>query len=173
MKNKECIITQDLLPLYIEGITSEETNDLLVRHLKTCPDCSEAYRKMNANIRVTTETAKPHKNTVWYLNGIKTWYLLCPLLAFTFEKFNLGRALYFYEGIMILFSLFCIASEVFHRDTWWDKECADLQKESRNDAKKKWGVFYTHPILLAMPSISIVIIMELPRLINFVLTYML
>lgn len=34
-----CHVIQDLLPLYAEGLTSPESNDLVNAHLENCPDC--------------------------------------------------------------------------------------------------------------------------------------
>ena len=41
MKNDlSCAVVRDLLPNYIEGLTSEETNCAVQSHLDGCPDCS-------------------------------------------------------------------------------------------------------------------------------------
>lgn len=42
----ECGIVQDLLPLYQEGMTSEESNHLVQRHLAQCPVCQEHLERM-------------------------------------------------------------------------------------------------------------------------------
>ena len=36
---KNCKIVQDLLPNYIEKLTSDETNIFIEKHLKECEDC--------------------------------------------------------------------------------------------------------------------------------------
>ena len=38
-----CEIVKDLLPNYIEGLTSEYTNEAMKRHFETCESCKEAY----------------------------------------------------------------------------------------------------------------------------------
>ena len=35
-----CRIIKDLLPLYVEQLTSDPSNDLIQEHIKTCQDCS-------------------------------------------------------------------------------------------------------------------------------------
>lgn len=45
MKN-ECNIVRDLLPLYIENMTSEETREFVEAHLSKCPECNEFYTSM-------------------------------------------------------------------------------------------------------------------------------
>ena len=40
MKNDlTCAVVRDLLPSYVEGLTSDETNTAVERHLSACPDC--------------------------------------------------------------------------------------------------------------------------------------
>ena len=41
MKNDlTCGVVRDLLPSYVEGLTSQETNTAVERHLADCPDCT-------------------------------------------------------------------------------------------------------------------------------------
>lgn len=47
MKNYECNIIQDLLPNYIENLTSENTNEYIIKHLSECEQCSEIHNKLN------------------------------------------------------------------------------------------------------------------------------
>ena len=40
MKNDlSCAVVRDLLPSFVEGLTSEETNRAVESHLSACPDC--------------------------------------------------------------------------------------------------------------------------------------
>ena len=42
MKNDlTCGVVQDLLPSYVEGLTSPESNTAVERHLSECPDCAQ------------------------------------------------------------------------------------------------------------------------------------
>ena len=45
MKN-ECNIVKDLLPLYIDGVVSEDSRRLVEEHTALCEDCGEARREM-------------------------------------------------------------------------------------------------------------------------------
>ncbi|PKM50454.1 MAG: hypothetical protein CVV02_10965 [Firmicutes bacterium HGW-Firmicutes-7] len=45
-KELTCSIVQDLLPNYIEKLTSDDTNIAIEEHLDTCEDCKEAYEQM-------------------------------------------------------------------------------------------------------------------------------
>jgi len=48
-KYTECDIVRELLPLYIEQKTGEESNELIGRHLPECEECREIYRWMSAD----------------------------------------------------------------------------------------------------------------------------
>ena len=42
MKNDlTCGVVRDLLPSYVEGLTSPESNTAVERHLSECPDCAQ------------------------------------------------------------------------------------------------------------------------------------
>lgn len=49
---KECKIIQDLLPNYIEKVTNDETNSVILEHLKGCKECSEVYNSMRESLKV-------------------------------------------------------------------------------------------------------------------------
>ena len=47
MKDKiPCDIIQDLLPLYADGLTRENTGKEIEEHLKECALCRESYDRM-------------------------------------------------------------------------------------------------------------------------------
>ena len=43
-----CKIIEDLLPSYCDGLTSEETNELIHSHVASCPNCARLLEKMSA-----------------------------------------------------------------------------------------------------------------------------
>ncbi|MCI8297068.1 MAG: hypothetical protein HFG22_14565 [Lachnospiraceae bacterium] len=53
----KCCIIKDLLPSYIEGLTSEEANVEIRAHLEGCADCRRAYELMSADIPQTPKMA--------------------------------------------------------------------------------------------------------------------
>ncbi len=47
MENKlNCAVVQDLLPSYVDGLTSDVSNQAIETHLEACTDCNEALRRM-------------------------------------------------------------------------------------------------------------------------------
>ena len=49
-KNDECKLIQDLLPNYIEKLTSEETNTYIENHIKDCKDCTKILKDMGEEV---------------------------------------------------------------------------------------------------------------------------
>lgn len=41
-----CNVIQDLMPLYLDGVCSEESKTIVEQHLSECPDCKEYYTAM-------------------------------------------------------------------------------------------------------------------------------
>ena len=67
MKNDlTCGVVRDLLPSYVEGLTSQETNQALETHLASCPECTACRDAMKA----PTEPAEQAKE-VDYLKTVK------------------------------------------------------------------------------------------------------
>ncbi len=102
-----------------------------------------------------------------YVAKIMAWYLFCPLIAVFILVLDGTAYLRYYEGILLLVALACIASEVFHKSTWWDPECIQLQDEVRHEEKEKFGQFYMRPILIGLPAILTVLILNIPRMIQY------
>ncbi|NLL75664.1 MAG: zf-HC2 domain-containing protein [Clostridiales bacterium] len=170
----ECKIVEELIPIYIENLTDPSVGKFINAHLEQCEECKEVYMKMKSDIHInsTKEEPKYNKKILRYINSIKIWYLLCPLVAFLLYRLELLSILKLYEGGLLLFSVACILSEIYHKGTWWDQECVDLQDESREDAKRKWGAFYIRPFLFAIPSLLILLILEGEQMIFFIGDYL-
>lgn len=49
-KNEECRLIQDLLPNYIEGLTSDETNTYIENHIKDCKECTRILKNMGEEV---------------------------------------------------------------------------------------------------------------------------
>lgn len=47
--NISCEIIADLIPLYLEGICSEESKKLVEEHLLSCHSCSEMVKRMQTD----------------------------------------------------------------------------------------------------------------------------
>ena len=51
MKN-ECSVVRDLLPLYLEGMVSEDTAAYIKEHLESCPECDAAWDAISKSTEI-------------------------------------------------------------------------------------------------------------------------
>lgn len=87
MKNElTCAVVRDLLPSYVEGLTSEETNQAVEQHLAACPGCTACRDAMaEPEEAETAEQAKEvdYLKTVKKKNGLRVAAaVLCTVLLF-------------------------------------------------------------------------------------------
>ena len=73
-KNISCALVRDLLPNFIEKLTSEETNEVLKEHFSNCPECSKERDIMMRSIR--TDKVPKEQKMQKYLKKTKMMYLL-------------------------------------------------------------------------------------------------
>ena len=57
MRN-DCKIVQDLLPNYLEKVTSKETNEYIEEHMKGCKECSKIFQEMGQELNITSLDTK-------------------------------------------------------------------------------------------------------------------
>lgn len=92
---KDCKIVQDLLPNYIENLTSEETNLFIEKHLKECEDCKKKYESMKEDYKIENE--KRDGREVEYIKKynkkMKVWKKLLLIVLVLFIIY-LGSVVY-------------------------------------------------------------------------------
>lgn len=101
MKNDlTCAVARDLLPSYVEGLTSEETAEAVERHVQSCPDCAARLEAMRP-LPEAAEAAEAAKE-VDYLRRMKkgvfrkiTLAVVCTALViaggFLVKEFVIGQ----------------------------------------------------------------------------------
>ena len=67
----KCEVVRDLLPLYIDKLTSEESNKEIEKHLKNCKECYQYYQEMMGEIGVLAEIPKEEAEDVKVIKKIK------------------------------------------------------------------------------------------------------
>ena len=104
MKKQECKLVQDLLPLYIEDILSEESKQYVEQHLNGCDECRLTKHKMEKRVECRTidKVKCDDKSVLKYIAKIMAWYLICPLVVILIIVLGGGIYLKYYEGILIL-----------------------------------------------------------------------
>ena len=73
MKKTElpCAVVEDLLPAYLEGLTSAETNQAVEDHLASCPACAAKRAAMGAEDVPSEEAAEETTREVDYLKKVR------------------------------------------------------------------------------------------------------
>lgn len=61
MKN-ECSVVRDLLPLYLEGLVSEDTAQYINEHLESCTACQKALEEMREDVSPTNSEISPQRS---------------------------------------------------------------------------------------------------------------
>lgn len=93
-KYKECDIIVDLLPIYLDNVTKEETNQFIEEHLLRCQNC----RKNCEWMKESYAEALDKKTDATYNKKKKTN---------VFKKIKLKILLYGYVLILVLIWLYC------------------------------------------------------------------
>lgn len=99
-----CAIVEDLLPAYLEGLTSAETNQAVEAHLASCPACAAKRAAMGAEEGPSPEEAEETAREVDYLKAVRrrsrrrvAAAILCTvlvlLLGFAAKIFVIGTPL--------------------------------------------------------------------------------
>ena len=57
-KEYECGIILDLLPMFIEGMVSKETEQVIQQHLSECEECRKTYEEMNIELDISIDKKK-------------------------------------------------------------------------------------------------------------------
>ncbi len=68
---KDCNIVRDLLPLYFEKISSEESNEFVEKHLTNCESCNEYANRIKDNLFQKTKEIKDENSYVLSLKKLK------------------------------------------------------------------------------------------------------
>ncbi len=80
----DCHIVKDLLPNYIDQLTSSETNVDINEHFSTCADCTATYTEMKAEIPIQTidkNIRKDNKKQLHYLKKCLRWIIILAIVV--------------------------------------------------------------------------------------------
>ena len=69
--NQNCHIIQDLLPLYVDDVLSEESKKFVEEHLKECEYCREMFNQMNHEFEVPSLQSDKGKGQRFRCTGVE------------------------------------------------------------------------------------------------------
>lgn len=85
-----CEIIKDLIPLYIDGCCSEESEKVVEEHIKVCCECKKLFEEMKAPTDIVAVSKSP--KTFSKLNSWKASVLQSVLLFVSFGLITIGVA---------------------------------------------------------------------------------
>lgn len=71
MNRIPCEVIKDLLPSYIDSLTSEKTKVIIDEHLKNCKDCSNTLKKMRGDSDAQMQPDEDDKKEIAFLKKTK------------------------------------------------------------------------------------------------------
>lgn len=88
-KELQCNIVNDLLPLYMDDLTSEETNSFIKKHLEECQNCQNEYRTFKVELSNSANRNNAAKmQEIDYLKKINMYqkmnFVLGAIISFLF-----------------------------------------------------------------------------------------
>lgn len=95
MKRINCNIITDILPLYVDGVVSDDTKEIVEEHLKGCEECNKEYKLMKREVYIPAENEasliknfkKKWRNKKLIISGLSILFTSIILLTF-FSTFN-------------------------------------------------------------------------------------
>ncbi len=89
MENRSCEVVRDLLPLYVDGVCSGTSKEMVEEHLSTCGECSSIVQQLRNNSvdnfveeeknSVLMRHAKQERNAAWKAGAIVSGVLIFPI----------------------------------------------------------------------------------------------
>ncbi len=71
MMKKECSIVQDVLPLYLENMVSEDTTVFVREHLEICSDCAVAFERLKSGRQIEVAETPQRKHDAEVITAVK------------------------------------------------------------------------------------------------------
>ena len=91
----KCEIVKDLLPSYIDGLTSAESNSEIEEHLETCQECKKMLDQMKTEVNV--ENIELNKEIIKPFKKLNKRVLQSILITLAFCILTVGSYFYFFE----------------------------------------------------------------------------
>ena len=129
MKTKQCEVIQDLLPLYIDNICSDESRRMVSEHLESCDECKKLYENMSKPVE--QDLSEPELDSKQAFKAIKhKWYWKAGLIALYFLPVIVALVLYATLVVVarigfinlevgICFAMLVVAAILMTKNKWW------------------------------------------------------
>ena len=119
MEKISCSIAKDLMPLYMDGVLSEETTEVMKDHLEGCENCRNEYEIMEQEwyLPSTVKLQEENKKMLKELKSqIKRKRILTGVVAVFLAAMVLVGGYLVYENVGVVHEYFSPSFEVSLRD---------------------------------------------------------
>ena len=130
---KECEIVRDILPLYVDGVCSDASREIIVDHLKECPDCSAYLEQIRASeaedalreekALVIQNQARRFKRRSTAVGSVISALFMVPILICLIVNLTSGRTLDWFfvvvAGMLVAGSLTVVPLTVPEDKLFW------------------------------------------------------
>ncbi|MEI3604527.1 zf-HC2 domain-containing protein [Pseudogracilibacillus sp. SE30717A] len=138
MKEVKCTIIQDVLPLYIDEVVSQDTKEMVDQHLQHCEVCQKVYEKMKRKLYIPAENkASIFKKINKKMRKKKVIISMVSVFATAIILFGAFAYVFYYERVI-----------PYSDDLMRIESQNDNQLVSRYFGESYAGVNLTHPMPL-------------------------
>lgn len=119
MEKISCSIAKDLMPLYMDGVLSEETTEVMKVHLESCENCRKEYEIMEQEwyLPSTVKLQEENKKMLKELKSqIKRKRILTGVVAVFLAAMVFASGYLVYENVGAVHEYFSPSFEVSLRD---------------------------------------------------------
>ncbi len=119
--NKQCDLVKDLLPLYVDGVVSEGSREMVAQHLQECEDCRSLERKIRDTYieklmdedraEILSRYASKERSIAWKIGVVCALLLFAPLVLVCMVMVT-GNTAADYGALPILASSLLVAASV-------------------------------------------------------------
>lgn len=128
----ECYIVNDLMPVYIDGLVSEETKKAIERHLSECEECGKLCGKLKTPMDVTTDVYA--KDEINFLKKIKKKTLRIKLIS--------GFLAFVLIAFGVLAWIYAIGTPVSSENIILETELQTLNYEGPVNLNQEWVIHF-------------------------------
>lgn len=127
----KCDIIKDLLPLYVEGLTSKVSNEEIEKHLASCKGCETFYREMSGDIEVDLPVSEPQE--LDYLKKVRRKSIREVLIG-------VGIVFVIFIAIISMFAVgFSVSSEDVNMAYQLEDNILEINLELKNGQDLIWS----------------------------------
>ncbi|MGD7045725.1 zf-HC2 domain-containing protein [Jeotgalibacillus proteolyticus] len=143
MNEVKCTIIQDVLPLYVDEVVSEDTKEMVEQHLHQCEYCRREYRSMKQAVHIPAENKGSALIKIKKRWRKKKWIIaMASILATMALLFGMFAYIFYFETV------------IPYSEELITIEAQDNQLVSRYSGKSYAGVHATLPMTVEIDGIE-------------------